>query len=49
MGASASSSNRFPDIDKYELIEEIVHGGMATVYRARDHRLDREVAVMVIH
>src|SRR5690606_30001754 len=35
--------------DKYELFEEIGHGGMATVYRARDLRLDREVAVKVIH
>ncbi|WP_156040994.1 serine/threonine-protein kinase [Chondromyces apiculatus] len=38
-----------PNIDKYELIEEIGHGGMATVYRARDPRLGREVAVKVIH
>lgn len=49
MGASASSSNRFPEIEKYELIEEIGHGGMATVYRARDQRLERDVAVKVIH
>ena len=39
----------FPRIDKFELIEEIGHGGMATVYRARDPRLGREVAVKVIH
>jgi eukaryotic-like serine/threonine-protein kinase len=39
----------FPRIDKYDLIEEIGHGGMATVYRARDPRLGREVAVKVIH
>ncbi len=36
-------------LDKYELLEEIGHGGMATVYRARDRRLGREVAVKVIH
>lgn len=36
-------------LEKYELLEEIGHGGMATVYRARDTRLDREVAVKVLH
>ncbi|HET9959641.1 MAG TPA: serine/threonine-protein kinase [Polyangiaceae bacterium] len=30
-------------------MEEIGHGGMATVYRARDRRLGRDVAVKVIH
>ncbi len=38
-----------PDLAKYELLEELGHGGMATVYRAYDRRLDREVAVKVIH
>lgn len=37
------------ELPKYELLEEIGHGGMATVFRARDKRLDREVAVKVIH
>lgn len=36
-------------LPKYELLDEIGHGGMATVYRARDKRLGREVAVKVIH
>jgi eukaryotic-like serine/threonine-protein kinase len=49
VSSSATSSNRFPEIPKYELQEEIGHGGMATVYRARDQRLDREVAIKVIH
>ena len=49
MSAAITSSNRFPEFDKYELLDEIGHGGMATVYRARDLRLDREVAVKVIH
>ena len=42
-------SSGFPELAKYELLEEIGHGGMATVYRARDPRLGREVAVKVIH
>ncbi|MFW6067864.1 MAG: protein kinase domain-containing protein, partial [Myxococcota bacterium] len=36
-------------LEKYDILEEIGHGGMATVYRARDQRLDREVAVKVLH
>jgi serine/threonine-protein kinase len=52
-GATSSSpsgpTSGFPRIDKFELIEEIGHGGMATVYRAKDPRLGREVAVKVIH
>jgi eukaryotic-like serine/threonine-protein kinase len=38
-----------PHIDRYELTNEIGHGGMATVYRARDTRLDRWVAIKVMH
>ncbi|HEY5145731.1 MAG TPA: serine/threonine-protein kinase, partial [Polyangiaceae bacterium] len=38
-----------PQLAKYELIEELGHGGMATVYRARDRRLGREVAIKIIH
>ena len=49
MSAAASAGPAFPRLDKYELLEEIGHGGMATVYRARDPRLGREVAVKLIH
>ncbi|MBW2529435.1 MAG: serine/threonine protein kinase, partial [Deltaproteobacteria bacterium] len=45
----SAASSGFPQLDKYELLEEIGHGGMATVYRARDIRLGREVAVKLIH
>lgn len=34
---------------RYRLIEEISHGGMGTVYRARDTELDREIAIKVLN
>ncbi len=34
--------------DRYRVIEEISHGGMGAVYRARDRSLQREVALKVI-
>jgi hypothetical protein len=49
MEATAAARSRLPQLAKYEVLEEIGHGGMATVYRARDKRLGREVAVKVIH
>jgi len=35
--------------DRYQLLELIARGGMATVYEAKDLKLDRLVAVKVIH
>jgi serine/threonine-protein kinase len=41
----------WPDLGatKYEILGRIGRGGMATVYRARDRELDREVAIKVPH
>ncbi len=35
-------------LNKYEIIEEIGRGGVAVVYRARDTKMDREVALKII-
>ena len=47
--SSAPQADVLPKLAKYEIVEELGHGGMATVYRARDMRLEREVAVKIIH
>ncbi len=50
MAASAGiRSGRAPIVAKYEVLEELGHGGMATVYRAQDRRLGRDVAIKVLH
>jgi eukaryotic-like serine/threonine-protein kinase len=38
-----------PVLAKYDVLEELGHGGMATVYRANDKRLHRDVAIKVLH
>ncbi|MCW5832532.1 MAG: serine/threonine protein kinase [Labilithrix sp.] len=50
MVASAGKrSGRAPDLAKYDVLDELGHGGMATVYRALDKRLLRDVAIKVLH
>jgi eukaryotic-like serine/threonine-protein kinase len=50
MVASAGTrAGRAPVLAKYEVLEELGHGGMATVYRAHDKRLSRDVAIKVLH
>src|SRR5688572_4653157 len=49
MVASGSRASRVPVLAKYDVLEELGHGGMATVYRAHDKRLSRDVAVKVLH
>lgn len=34
---------------RYEVVDRVARGGMATVYRANDRRLDRVVALKVMH
>lgn len=47
--AGSRSSSRIPVLNKYEVLDELGHGGMATVYRAHDKRLSRDVAIKVLH
>jgi serine/threonine protein kinase len=49
VSGEAPRPGRFPVLAKYDVLEELGHGGMATVYRAHDKRLVRDVAVKVIH
>ncbi len=41
-------ADRFQDIPGYEMISELGEGGMATVYLAIQHSLDRKVAIKVM-
>ncbi len=40
--------NRYLSGERYELTDRLGHGGMATVYSARDLKLDRDVAIKLL-
>ncbi len=43
-----SSEGEMSELARYEILEEIGRGGFGVVYRARDARMDREVALKVV-
>ncbi len=42
-------SSRFPQLDKYEILEILGEGGMGYVFLARHRKIDRLVAIKMLH